>query len=156
MDDVLCISHRPEHVFRSEIGKYFYVKEGSVGPPTIYLGNKVSKVTLDNVSDAWSFSSSKYVQAAISNLEKYLKEQGHSILVKAKFPFISRYWPGIDISNELNLTDAVFYQSLIDFLYCIRELGQADITIEVLMILSCILIPGKYHLEKSTKTFLPG
>jgi hypothetical protein len=56
VDDALCIGMNPEKTLRSEIGKFFYLKKGSVGPPKIYLGNKVSKVTLDNGVDAWSFS----------------------------------------------------------------------------------------------------
>ena len=69
VDDALVISHQAENFIRSEIGKYFYVKE----KPSIYLGNKVSKVILDNVVKVWSFSSSQYVQLAIQNVESYLK-----------------------------------------------------------------------------------
>ena len=58
VDDALCVSMNGEHVLENEIDKYFYIKEGSVGPPTIYLGNKVSKVTLENGVKAWAFSSS--------------------------------------------------------------------------------------------------
>ena len=36
VDDALCISMNAENILRKEIGKYFYVKEGSVGPPSIY------------------------------------------------------------------------------------------------------------------------
>ena len=57
------------------VGKYFYIKDGSVGPPTIYLGNKVSKVTLANGQQAWGFSSSQYVQNAVKNIELYLALQ---------------------------------------------------------------------------------
>jgi len=75
-----------ENILRKEIGKYFYVKEGSVGPPSIYLGNKVSKVTLNNGQEACSFSSSQYVQAAMSNVEDYLKKRGKSFPAKAPAP----------------------------------------------------------------------
>ena len=40
-DDCLVISHRPEVVLHNEIGKYFKLKEGSIGPPKIYLGGKM-------------------------------------------------------------------------------------------------------------------
>ena len=62
VDDTLCISMNGKYVLENEIGKYFYIKEGSVGPPSIYLGNKVSNVTLENGKQAWAFSSSQYVQ----------------------------------------------------------------------------------------------
>ena len=60
-DDALSISHRPEAVLKEELGKYFGLKPGSIGPPKIYLGGKMRKVTLDNGVDAWSFSSAQYV-----------------------------------------------------------------------------------------------
>ena len=40
-DDCLVISHRPDYVLRNEIGKYFKLKEESIGPPKIYLGGKM-------------------------------------------------------------------------------------------------------------------
>ena len=57
-DDVLVISEHGEATLRNEIGKYFELKEESIGLPSIYLGGKMSKVTLNNGVEAWSFSSS--------------------------------------------------------------------------------------------------
>ena len=37
-DDVLCISENPERTIRTQIGKYFELKEESIGPSKIYLG----------------------------------------------------------------------------------------------------------------------
>ena len=91
VDDVLCISQDGTKVINDEIGRYFYVKEGSVGPPSIYLGNKVSQVTLANGVKAWSFSSSQYVQAAVSNVENYLKSKGETLPHKASSPFKFEY-----------------------------------------------------------------
>ena len=48
VDDELCIYINSENVLTNEIGKYFHIKPGSVEYPNIYLGNKVSKVTLYN------------------------------------------------------------------------------------------------------------
>ena len=73
VDDALCISMNPEKVLEKEIGKYWLMKRGSIDPPTIYLGNKVSKVTLENGVHAWAFSSAQYVKAAVSNVEQMLK-----------------------------------------------------------------------------------
>ena len=61
VDDALIISNRGEDVIRKEFGKYFYAKDGYIEPPSIYLGNKVSKVTIENGVGAWSFSSPQYV-----------------------------------------------------------------------------------------------
>ena len=59
-DDVLSIGENAERVLRQEIGKYFELKEESIGPPKIYLGGRVGKVHLENGAKAWSFSSSQY------------------------------------------------------------------------------------------------
>ena len=75
-DDVLCISMNAENVLQNEIGKYFFITPKSVGPPKIYLGNKVSQVTLDNGATTWVFSSLQYVQNAVGNVEKYLRMKG--------------------------------------------------------------------------------
>ena len=74
VDDCLCISMNADRVIRSEIGRYFIIKPKSIGPPDIYLGNKVSKVTLDNGIDAWSLSSFQYVQNSVRNVESYLRK----------------------------------------------------------------------------------
>lgn len=148
VDDALCISERAEHILKNEIGKYFYIKEGSVGPPDIYLGNKVSKVTLENGVDAWSFSSSQYVQSAVTNVENYLKSQNKSLPSKCKSPFSREYRPEIDVTPELNPQEASYYQSLIGILRWIVELGRVDITVEVSMMASCMAMPRRGHLEQ--------
>ena len=90
VDDTLCISCNGEDVLRNEIGKYWLIKEGSIGPPTIYLGNKVSKVTLENGVSAWSFSSSQYVQSTVENVKKYLSNVKPSRITSGYGIFISR------------------------------------------------------------------
>eukprot|EP00957_Ditylum_brightwellii_P015948 1201034-Ditylum_brightwellii.AAC.2 len=60
VDDTLCLSHCPKHVLEKEIGKCWFMKKHSIGEPSIYLGNKVSRVLLENGVVAWSFSSSQY------------------------------------------------------------------------------------------------
>ena len=52
VDDCLCISMNAEKVIKTEIGRYFIIKPNSVGSPDIYLGNKVTKVTLENDVEA--------------------------------------------------------------------------------------------------------
>ena len=47
-DDCLVINHRPDYVLRNEIGKYFKLKEESIGPHKIYLGGKMRQVQLGN------------------------------------------------------------------------------------------------------------
>ena len=75
VDDCLCISVDPESIIRNEIGKYFIVKETSIGPPDIYLGGKVRKVELETGVECWAFSSSQYVQEAVRNVRKCLEKR---------------------------------------------------------------------------------
>ena len=58
---------------RKEIGKYFLMKEASIGEPDVYLDGKVGKVELDIGEVCWAFSSSKYVQEACKNICNHLK-----------------------------------------------------------------------------------
>ena len=73
VDDALCCSCNPKDVLEKEIGKFWTMKKGSIGPPNIYLGNKVSKVTLENGISCWDFRSAQYVHAAVNNVKIYLK-----------------------------------------------------------------------------------
>ena len=54
-DDCLVISDRTEAILHEEIGRYFALKEESIGPPLQYLDGKLRKVTLGNGIDAWAF-----------------------------------------------------------------------------------------------------
>jgi len=69
------ISHRTEDVLRNGIDHCFPLKPGSIEPPKIYLGNKVSTVIMDNSVEYWAFSSGQYVQSAVANVDGYLKDE---------------------------------------------------------------------------------
>ena len=75
VDDCLCILANAEYFLRNKIGKYFKLKESLIKLPDIYLGGKMRQVEMENGTSAWSFSSSQYVQAAVKNVETYLKEK---------------------------------------------------------------------------------
>ena len=148
VDDALCISMNGKHVLEKEIGKYFYIKDGSVGPPTIYLGNKVSKVTLENGAKAWAFSSSQYIQNAVKNVEGYLDKMDAKLPRNVQSPIARDYRPEVDISPELHPREASHYMSLIGILRWIVELGRVDITAEVSILASCMALPREGHLEQ--------
>ena len=61
VDDILLVSDKGDAVLRNEIGKYFTMKQSSIGPPDLYLGGHVRKVTLENGVTAWAFSLSQYI-----------------------------------------------------------------------------------------------
>ena len=93
MDDALCCSSSPKEVLTAELGKFWTMKKGSIGPPNIYLGNKVSKVTLEKGVKYWSFSSAQYVHEAVNNVERHLKITDYSLPRKAPVPFQPDYRP---------------------------------------------------------------
>ena len=73
VDDCLCLSVNPESIVRDEIGKYFLMKEVSIGEPDVYLGGEVRKVELESWEMCWAFSWSQYVGEACRNVRNHLK-----------------------------------------------------------------------------------
>ena len=115
-DDVLLISENGEKVFRNGIGKYFELKESSIGPPNQYLGGHIRKVELTNGVYAWEFSSSRYVTEAVNNVERQIAKNGYKLPRKLETPLQTSYCPKIYTTPELSPTDAAYYQSLIGML----------------------------------------
>lgn len=153
-DDALCVSENPEKVLRNEIGRYFELKEESIGPPKIYLGGHVRQVQLENGANAWAFSSSQYVQAAVNNVEKYLEtHQRWKLPPKAETPLRTSYRPELDVTAELQSGDASYYMSLIGVLRWIVELGRVDICLEVSVMSSFMAMPREEHLEQVLHIF---
>ena len=147
MDDALVVSENTESILHNELGRYFHLKEESIGPPTIYLGGRVW---------AWSFSSSQYVQSAIKNVEGYVGKPENSHLKipsKAETPLMTSYRPELDVSPELTPQDSAYYQSLIGILRWIVELGRIDICLEVSMMSSHLAMPRKGHLDQVLHIF---
>jgi hypothetical protein len=153
-DDALVVSENAESVLRNELGRYFQLKEESIGPPKIYLGGNVRKVQLDNGVECWAFGSSQYVKSAVENVETYLKKQeklGNSkwkLPKKAETPMQTSYRPELDVSPELEPLEAAYYQSLIGILRWMVELGRVDICLECSMLSSHLALPREGHLEQ--------
>lgn len=153
-DDCLVMSHRGEHVLRNEIGKYFALKEESIGAPDIYLGGKLRKVELENGLYAWAFGSSQYVNAAVNNVETYLENEKADPLPKnVRAPLSTDYRPEVDVTTALSVKDASQYQSLIGVLRWIVELGRVDIAVEVSMMSSHLALPRIGHLKEVYRIF---
>ena len=68
IDDCLVISDPGEDVLRNEIGKYFSLKESSIGAPTQYLGGKLCMVELENGQKCLEFGSGQHVREAFQNV----------------------------------------------------------------------------------------
>jgi hypothetical protein len=141
-DDALVVSENAEQILRKELGRYFTLKEESIGPPKVYLGGHVRKVKLDNGVECWAFSSSQYVQAAVKNVEEYLSKRDDvnwNLLARAETPIQTSYRPELDVSPELQPMDATYHISLIGVLRWIVELGRVDICLE------CSTYPPTWH-----------
>ena len=147
-DDALVVSENAESILRDELGKYFELKQESIGPPKLYLGGSVRKVTLDNGVDAWAFSSSQYVKAAVQNVEDRLKKLGLKLPGKAETPLRTDYRPELDVTAELGAQEATYYQSIIGVLRWMVELGRVDICLEVSMMSSHLALPREGHLNQ--------
>ena len=106
----------PEDFVRNETGSRFKLKEPSIAPPTQYTRNNVSQVTLENGTKCWSFSSSRYTQSHVNNIEIHLHRKGETFPPREKYPWSSGYRPETDISPELLLFDAAYYTLLIGIL----------------------------------------
>ena len=156
VDDTLVVSENAEGILRNELGRYFELKEESIGPPTLYLGGRVRKVTLDNGMKAWSFSSSQYVRTAVGNVEEYLNKIDNpkwKLPGKAETPMQSSYRPELDVTPELEPTMASYYQSLIGVLRWIVELGRVDICLEVSLLSSHLALPREGHFSQVLQVF---
>ena len=153
-DDALAVSETPENILRNDLGKFFELKESSIGPPKIYLGGGVRKVTLDNDVECWAFSSSQYVQQAVMNVESYLEKQDKwKMPTIAETPMVTSYRPELDVSPELGEVDAAYYMSLIGILRWMVELGRVDICLEVSMMSSHLALPREGHLNQLFNIF---
>jgi hypothetical protein len=155
-DDALVISEGAEDILRREVGKYFELKEESIGPPKIYLGGKVRRVQLENGVYAWSFSSSQYVQAAVRNVEEYLSKPENAqwkMPSRADTPMQTSYRPELDVSHELSPRESAYYQSMIGVLRWIVELGRVDICLEVSIMSSHLVLPREGHFAQVLQIF---
>ena len=155
-NDALVISENAERVQRLDLGRYFELKEESIGPPKLYLGSHIRKVQLENGIECWAASLSQYIQAAIKNVEEYLgKDQNPKIKLptRAETPLQTSYRPELDVSPELGPVEAAYYQFLIGILRWIMELGRVDFCLELSMMSSHLALPRVGHVQHLLQMF---
>ena len=127
VDDCLAIYETPKEAVL-QLDKFFNIQPRSIAPPNIYLGGKVNKICLQNMVEAWTFSSIQYVQEAVSNVDKFLQDfDGSMLSMKINDPLSNGYIPELDISTELDGSDGAYSQSFISILWWMVELGRIDI-----------------------------
>jgi len=147
-DDVLAIGVDATKEIE-KLDHYFQMKAGSIGDPDTYLGTKLKRSVLPNGVEAWGMSSSKYVQEAVANVDRYLdtNDIGKKLKPKVRSPWPAGYEPELDASEELKSKEANFYQHLIGVLHWIVELGRVDVITEVSMLASYLCNPRDGHLD---------
>jgi hypothetical protein len=116
----------------------------------------VRKVQFDNGVECWAFSSFQYVQAVVKIIEEYLSTQNDDkwkLPAKAETPLRTSYRPELDVSPELEPTEAAYYMSLIGILRRIVELGRVDLCLECSMMSSHMAMPREGHLYQIFQVF---
>jgi hypothetical protein len=154
VDDILCISDNSQELLE-RIDKYFPMKPNSIGKPDIYLGAKLSGVSLPNQVEAWVMSPSKYIQEACNNAKQWHKENQSQWRYPSKCtaPFSTKYRPECDVTPKLEPEEASYFQSIIGVLRWAVELGGIDIMAEVSMLSSHLALPCDGHLAQAFHFF---
>ncbi len=149
VDDVMVILHNAM-IILARLDKYFKLKPGSIGNPSVYFGATVKTMILANGVLAWASSPTKYVWAFVENVEKYLKDLGDEqwkLPRKCSNPFELDYKPELNGSKELNAKLSSWYMSLIGMLQWMVEIGRVDILTEAPLMLSHMTMPREGHLD---------
>ena len=155
VDDILHLSHDPDVAINALRGMY-ELKEGSVGPPTRYLGANVERVQLSDGRETWAMSSKDYITSAISNVESLRKMDGEpplKVYGDCKRPYPKDYRPEIDASDELDDQGIHWFQELIGILRWAVELGRVDIMTEVSCLSQHLCAPRVGHLDAAYMIF---
>ena len=90
-------------------------------------------------------SSTKYIKAAVANVEEALKLAGHKLPARCPAPMTSGYRPEVD---ELLANGLQYFQELIGVLRWACKIGRIDILTEVLMLSTHLALPRKGHLKQ--------
>ena len=149
VDDIMVIHHDAMPILK-EINKFMLLKPDSVGDPDIYLGAKLKQVQLENDVWCWTLSPSKYINEAVRNCQKHLKENfngQYSLIKQAPNPFPLNYEPEIDVTELLPPDQASYYNSIIGIMRWMVELGRVDIGTEVSKLSSFLAMPRRGHME---------
>jgi Reverse transcriptase (RNA-dependent DNA polymerase) len=153
VDDILCISHAPKDVM-DVLSQTYRLKEGSVGPPSRYLGANLEKVMLDNGDVCWSMSADSYIKSAIDNIEKQFEKDGYKkFRYRLSRPYNQNYKPEVDATPLLKDSAITHYQGLIGVARWACEIGRLDILTEIALLSAYNAAPRRGHLEALLQVF---
>ena len=71
VEDVLACSHSPQEILDA-LALMYDLKEGSVGPPMIYLGAEINKYQVKSGKEHYRISSTRYVKNAIKMVDNLM------------------------------------------------------------------------------------
>ena len=138
VDDILVIHHDSLSILK-RIDSYCKLKPTSIGDPHIYLGSKVTNMNLANGTLFWTLSPSKCVQEAVRKYDQALRDTyggTHKLPKNAPNPFPMGYKPDMELTTHLGPELVSYYQSLIEVMRWMLEIGRIDIITEVSMMSS--------------------
>ena len=141
--------HHNDNPFLKVIDKFMKLKEGYVGDPYIYLGAKLKKIQMPKGVWCWSLSPSRYIQEAVRNCKKHLKENfadEYDLTKNAPNPFPLGYEAETDVSPLLPDDKASYFQTVMRVMRWMIELGRIDIAVEVSMLSSFLAMPRNGHM----------
>lgn len=84
----------------------------------------------------------------MKNFEDSLKKSGEALPKKATSLSFPGYWHELDVTQKLNQVMAMYYQSHIGILRWVVELGCIDITCEISLMTSCMVLLRADHLSQ--------
>ena len=147
VDDLLCVSHDTSSIML-EFSNLYRLKEGSVGPPSRYLGADIAKTYTPSGVPCWAMGSHSYFNNAIRIVNGYVRDSGRKFR-KASCPFhTADYHPELDDSPLLDPAGIARYQELIGILRWGCELGRLDILHEVALMSTFLAAPRQGHLDE--------
>ena len=150
VDDILVCSEKPALIMET-LGKAYCLKEGSVGPPSQYLGAQIKPHRFEDMPENqyWSMSSAKYVKEAVKNLELDLKKINKKLpSSRITMPLAFGYRPELDVSPLLDEEHTTFYQQLIGILRWAVELGRIELHYSVALLAQYLAAPREGHLNQ--------
>jgi hypothetical protein len=102
-----------------------------------------------------AMSPSKYIQETCKNAKQWFTKSNPESRYPSKHspPFSTKYRPECDISPELEAEEASYFQSILGVLRWTVELGRIDITAEVSMLSSHLVLPREGYLAQAFHIF---
>jgi hypothetical protein len=144
-DDMLAISANPRDILE-KMDQHFLLKDGTIGPPKVYLGSSVTRYKFENGDECWAMGSEQYVADSIRNVQNWLSKRNLMLKTKVSSTLPSGYAPELDATPYLNDEDANYYQQQIGVLRWAVELGRIDICAEVSIMGGFNAAPREGHL----------